>query len=142
SVTALNLLRMGDLTARPALRQQAIELLAGSPAAVRRAPGAFAFLLLALDYALDRSRQVAIVGDLGADDTEAMLAALTDGFRPNQVLAVGRGDDGARPGLLAGRVARDGRATAYVCEAGACQAPTTDPAEAARHAAGFAPLAG
>jgi hypothetical protein len=142
SVTVLNLLRLSDLLARPELRQRAAELLAASPSAVRRAPGAFAFLMLALDYALDRSRQVAVVGDPASEDTRAMVAALTDGFRPNQVIAVGRGGDGARPGLLAGRTMRDGRATAYVCEAGTCQAPTADPAAAARAAAAFAPLAG
>jgi uncharacterized protein YyaL (SSP411 family) len=142
SVTVLNLLRLGDLLARPELRRQAAELLAATPAAVRRAPGAFAFLVLALDYALDRAKEIAIVGDPAADDTRAMLAALTGGFRPNQVVALGPGGDGARPGLLAGRTAQDGRATATVCEAGTCQAPTTDPAEAARMAAGFAPLAG
>ena len=142
SVTALNLLRLGDLAARPERREQGLALLAASPAAVRRAPGAFAVLLQALDYALDRGRQVAIAGGLDADDTHAMLAALTGGFRPNQVTAAGPGGAGARPGLLAGRTAREGRATAFVCEAGACQAPTTDPADAARAAAGFAPLAG
>jgi hypothetical protein len=142
SVTALNLLRLGDLAARPERREQGLALLAASPAAVRRAPGAFAVLLQALDYALDRGRQVAIAGALDADDTRAMLAALTGGFRPNQVTAAGPGGADARPGLLAGRTAREGRATAFVCEAGACQAPTTDPAEAARAAAGFAPLAG
>ncbi|MCU0225503.1 MAG: thioredoxin domain-containing protein [Acidobacteria bacterium] len=142
SVTALNLLRLGDLAARPEWREQGLALLAASPAAVRRAPGAFAVLLQALDYALDRGRQVAITGALDADDTRAMLAALTGGFRPNQVTAAGPGGADARPGLLAGRTAREGRATAFVCEAGACQAPTTDPVEAARAAAGFAPLAG
>jgi hypothetical protein len=142
SVTALNLLRLGDLAARPERREQGLALLAASPAAVRRAPGAFAVLLQALDYALDRGRQVAIAGALDAGDTRAMLAALTGGFRPNQVIAAGPGGAGARPGLLDGRTAREGRATAFVCEAGACQAPTTDPAEAARAAAGFAPLVG
>jgi uncharacterized protein YyaL (SSP411 family) len=31
--------------------------------------------------------------------------------------------------LLAGRTARDGRATAYVCRDYACDAPVTDPGE-------------
>ncbi len=142
SVTVLNLMRLGDLLVRPELRRQAAELLAATPAAVRRAPGAFAFLVLALDYALDRAKEIAIVGDPAADDTRAMLAALTAGFRPNQVVAVGRGGAGARPGLLAGRSMRDGRTTAYVCEEGTCLAPTTDPAEAARAAATMIPLGG
>jgi len=129
SVTALNLLRLSDLLVRPELRERAAALFAATPDAVRSAPFGFAFLMLALDYALDRSQEIAVVGDLEAADTRALLAALNRGFRPNRVVAAGPPADDARPALLAGRPLQRGRATAYVCEQGACHRPTNEPAD-------------
>jgi uncharacterized protein YyaL (SSP411 family) len=45
-------------------------------------------------------------------------------FRPHLVLAGGAGDGVP---LLTGRTPVEGRATAYVCEHFACQAPVTSP---------------
>ena len=45
------------------------------------------------------------------------------------VLAGGNGEDDGGVPLLAGRSARDGIATAYVCERFTCQTPVTQPAE-------------
>jgi hypothetical protein len=43
------------------------------------------------------------------------------------VMAGGTPDDGAGVALLEHRVARDGRATGYVCRQYFCAEPTTDP---------------
>jgi hypothetical protein len=51
-------------------------------------------------------------------------------FLPNHVLAVAAPADHAsfeRVGLLAERVALDGKPTAYVCERFVCRLPVTDP---------------
>jgi len=85
----------------------------------------FARSLSALDFALGRPIEVAIVGHLGAPDTEALLQVVFEPFVPNKVIA---GGDADIP-LLEGRHVRNGRATAYVCEHYVCQAPTTDPEE-------------
>ena len=70
-------------------------------------------------------REVALVG---ADDDRASCARVVRGaFRPDVVLAGGDGEDDGGVPLLAGRSARDGAATAYVCERFACRAPVTDP---------------
>ena len=83
---------------------------------------------MALDYALSRPWEIAIVGEPGAPDTQALLEAATGGFRPHQVVAVGTpGQEVAAVPLLAGRLAVDGRAAAYVCQDFACQAPVTEP---------------
>jgi len=74
------------------------------------------------------------------DGSEALLAPVRRGFLPNRILAVvphgGRARDleDMLP-LIQGKVAQEGRATAYVCERGVCQLPTTDPEVLARQLA-------
>ncbi|MBP7146397.1 MAG: thioredoxin domain-containing protein [Acidobacteria bacterium] len=131
SVTALNALRLAGLLARADLRRRADAVFESTPEVVTRHPGAFSQLLVALDFALDRSKEIAVVGPLQDEATLRMLDAVGGGFRPNQVIAAGS-PGSARVPLLRGRQLREGRPTAYVCENHACQAPTTDPEQAAR----------
>ena len=93
-----------------------------------RYPLGFAQWLIALDYALASSRDVALVGEPGSPDMEALIEATFRGYRPHQVVALGKAE-GAPPTvpLLEGRKRVDGRATAYVCVEFACQAPVTEP---------------
>ena len=62
-----------------------------------------------------------------------MLDELRATFLPNRILAVVAKRDelnshAALIPLLEGKVARDSKPTAYVCENGICDLPTTDPA--------------
>jgi uncharacterized protein YyaL (SSP411 family) len=72
-------------------------------------------------------------GDGHPAERERLLAPLlAEVFRrylPNRVLTGGVEGSGGDLPLLAGKRARAGRPTAYVCERYACQAPTTEPAE-------------
>jgi uncharacterized protein YyaL (SSP411 family) len=90
-------------------------------------PLGFGQWLQALAYALSKPREIAIVGDPGSDDTKALLDIVRDGHRPFQVVALGapHAEPPAVP-LLQDRGLVDGRATAYVCRAFACQAPVTE----------------
>jgi hypothetical protein len=63
---------------------------------------------------------VAIVGS--GPDADELLRTVRAEYRPHLVLAGGE-IDGVP--LLEGREPLDGRATAYVCERFACQAPVT-----------------
>ncbi|MFN2370236.1 MAG: thioredoxin domain-containing protein [Candidatus Krumholzibacteriia bacterium] len=79
-------------------------------------------------------RAVVIAGTPGAPDTEALRTACLGLPAPGAVLATvpAAGPDAALAALapaLAGKTALDGKATAYVCEFGACRAPVTDPDE-------------
>ena len=83
-----------------------------------------------LDYVLARPREVAIVGDAGAADTQALLETCGAGYRPHQIMAFGEPE--AEPPtvpLLDGRGLIDGRATVYVCIDFVCQRPVTEPEE-------------
>ena len=46
-------------------------------------------MLQAIDYLLDSSKEVAIIGDLKHPKTQLMLQALSTTYLPNMVLAVG-----------------------------------------------------
>ena len=103
---------------------------------LERFPSAFGAMLAALDQALDAPRQVVLAGALPGDAAlRSFHAALNDGWRPNLVVAVADAADAradeAVP-LLKGKVAVAGKAAAYVCEAGACQAPVTSADELRR----------
>jgi uncharacterized protein YyaL (SSP411 family) len=131
SVAAGVLLRLAVLTGhaeyerRGAAAVRAVAPLAG------RYPSGFGRFLAALDFHLGPAVEVAVVWPAGAGpaDREPLLREVFGRYLPNRVLAgAPEGRDGDLP-LLANRAARDLRATAYVCERYACQAPTTEPGE-------------
>jgi len=125
AVAADVLLRLALLTGKGEYERAARGALELLREPMARYPMGFARALGALDFLLGRPKEVAIVGQPGAPDTEAMLRVVFEPFVPNKVVA---GGDAAIP-LLEGRHVRNGRATAYVCEHYVCQAPTTDPEE-------------
>ncbi|MGI9145450.1 MAG: thioredoxin domain-containing protein [Chloroflexota bacterium] len=121
------LLRLGLLTGKADYERAALGVLKLLREPMTRYPLGFSRALNALDFLLGRPKEVALLGEPGAVDTEAMLRVVFEAFVPNKVVAgAARGNAAAIP-LLEGREQRDGRATAYVCEHYVCQAPTTDP---------------
>jgi uncharacterized protein YyaL (SSP411 family) len=127
SVSVLNLLRLADLAERDDWRERAGAVLASVSGFVRRAPGQFPQLLMALDYARGDAKAVAVIGPAGDALRKDLLAAVRSGFRPRQVVAAGApGSSG--PALLKQKGLLAGRAAAYVCERGVCREPTSDPA--------------
>jgi uncharacterized protein YyaL (SSP411 family) len=122
SVEALNLLRLSDLLVDPLLRGKAERLLQAWPAQALAAPSAFPQMLIAVDYDLDAAKEIAIVGALADDGTQALVLAATLGFEPNQVIAAG--PPGSAIPLLRDRGQLNGAPTAYVCVNRVCKLPT------------------
>jgi uncharacterized protein YyaL (SSP411 family) len=139
------LLRLARLCDREDYRRAAEGALRLYADIATRAPGAFPELLIALSEHLSPSREIAVVGGRGADDTRALLRAIRARFLPGTALALREAGDaggksrgaasaaGSDPGaldslipLLEGKTAIDGRATAYVCRNYACRQPVTD----------------
>ena len=89
-------------------------------------PLAFGQWLVALDSALVTPVDIAIIGDLDAADTRALLDVAQEGYHPHRLVAVGSGDV---PPMLAHRTQVDGKPTAYVCVNHVCQPPVTDVGE-------------
>jgi hypothetical protein len=141
SVAALNLLRLGDLLVDPTYTERAGRVFAATPRLVDEHPVAFAQLLIAFDYADDRSKEIAVVGQLDEPATRAALEQLASGFHPNRVVAVGDpARDTAVLPLLAGRPRTGDAVTIHVCENRTCQLPTTDAGHAAELAGTHEPL--
>ncbi len=91
-------------------------------------PLGFGQWLQAQTHTLSQPREIAIVGELEAEDSQALLAVAQDGYRPFQVVALGAPSiqSPAVP-LLRDRGLVDGRPAAYVCVNFTCRMPVTEP---------------
>ncbi len=130
SVAVDVLLKLARLLDRDDYRQRAEAVLENLSGGMEKLPGAFGRLLSALDFHLSSPREVVIIGWPEAPDTRTLLETVYARYLPNKVVAGRPEDDEESTGLiplLADRPARDGKATAYVCEGYACQSPTTEP---------------
>ena len=145
SVQLLNLVRMHEFTTDDGYRQRGERALRALEGILTTAPSAAAEALLAVDYYLDTPKEIVIVTPTSRRDAEPLLAQLRVTFLPNRILTVVvDGEDLAAQmkliPLLEGKFARDGQATAYVCENRVCDLPTTDPDVFARQIATVRPL--
>ncbi|MFM8552823.1 MAG: aldo/keto reductase [Nitrospiraceae bacterium] len=97
-----------------------------------RYPRAFAKSLSVVDLLLTGPVELALLGAPGRPDYEALLAAIRGVYLPNRIIAH---HDPAGPAtshpLLRGKQPTDGQATLYICRNFTCQAPLTNPQEAA-----------
>ena len=89
------------------------------------------FMMQALHLYLSGKKEVAIVAPRNHTSADDMLKLIRTGFFPNAVFAFAWEDapEKQRIPLLADKKAIDGKATAYVCEHGACKAPVTSAGE-------------
>jgi uncharacterized protein YyaL (SSP411 family) len=131
SVSALNLLRLAEMTGRAEWREQAGKTLDAFSDQLTRVPIALPQMLVALDFELVEPRQIVIAGKPGADDTRALLREVHQHFIPRKILLLADGGDGQN--VLSGKlefmksvVMIDGKATAYVCENYVCRQPVSD----------------
>ena len=121
SVALLNLLRLSFLTNDTSHQEMARKLLQLFSEEVQAAPHAYTFMLAAVDFAVGPAQSVVLVGDLNAEDTQAMLEATRKHYAPNVVVAL------RQPGQTGlGYEKIDGKATAYVCRDGTCLPPTNN----------------
>ncbi len=95
--------------------------------AMTQYPLAFAESLNATDMVVRGIKEVALVGDTAADETQALLEAIQAPYRPNVITALTPSDVDGEAGipLLNYRTARNGAPTVYVCENFACKMPVT-----------------
>jgi uncharacterized protein len=131
SVHALNLLRLAELTTDDAFRKRADKALEAYSAQSRQ--GAMSEMLLAVQWRRDQPKEIVIVTPTSRAEAAPFLQELTRHAPANHVLVVvpeaGVAAMAAVVPLATGKVSLGGVPTAYVCEQGLCQSPTTDPAE-------------
>jgi hypothetical protein len=132
SFQALNLLRLYELTTDDSYRQRADQTLRAFAGSLQRNPTALSEMLLALDFRTDTPKEIIIVAKESASEAEPFLKRLRATFLPNRILTVVTEGDSIEEHaklvpLVEGKIARGGKATAYVCERQVCDLPTSDP---------------
>ena len=130
SVAALNLLRLHEWTLIQPMRDQAEALLEALGGEAKRSPISVPKLLGAVDWALGRPLQIFVVAPPGEVPAADMVEVLRTTYVPNSVrVVVGEEKVAEIQGLvpaLGMKMPKGGKTTAFVCEKGVCQAPTTE----------------
>ena len=131
AVALQNLLRLHELTTDDRYRQRADELTRGARPFLERSAGVAAELLVGLEYAAARPREIVLVAATSRDEIEPFLAVLRERWEPHKVVVAGTEAEleasAEMVPFLEGKVVQEGRPTAYVCQQGVCRLPTTDP---------------
>ncbi len=131
SVAVLNLLRLGHMTGRSADLTKAERIIKSFSAEIAQHPAGHSQLMVALEFALNPNYEVVIVGKPQEKDTTMMLAALGKPFLPEKVVIFRPADKHASKDITdiapftLPMAAKNGQATAYVCQEFACKLPTT-----------------
>lgn len=131
SVAALNLLKLARLTGDITLSEKAEQLFSAFAESVSSHPSAHAFLLTALLFASDASKEIVIVGGADSSDTRAIVDKIRGYYIPNAITILNPGGkEGEELQKIIPFVKEmrpvDNKATAYVCQNYTCQAPVTD----------------
>ncbi len=131
SVAALDLIRLGKLTAKLELESMAADLMGAFSADIAGMPATYSFMLTGLDFAVGPAREIIIAEGKDAGATADMVKAVYADFVPNKVVVMRPAAEDAAAALvdlipfLAEYHAVGGKTAAYVCVNYACQAPTT-----------------
>ena len=92
-------------------------------------PSGFGRLLSVLDFWLSAPKEIVIVGEADAADSQALLEVVYGAYLPNKVVMLRdtsvSAEQEAQYPLLQDRTQLAGKATAYVCENYTCQRPVT-----------------
>ncbi|MCC7161450.1 MAG: thioredoxin domain-containing protein [Anaerolineae bacterium] len=133
AMAAMVLFKLGAYTGEARYIDAAEAAVAPLQPALAQAPTGFAWWLCGLEFELAPPKEIAIVGEdlpqappYQGGGAEPLLEVVFGEYRPNQVVAWKReGAESVIP-LLEGREAREGKATAYVCQNFACRMPVTE----------------
>ncbi len=129
AVSALNLLRLFDLTLQPTYQKGAMTLFECFSKMMGEYPHAFGQMLIAYDYFSGSSKEIAILGKRNDSQAEEFLKQLRQNFWPNKVIAWD--EEGKNfPALLKGKKSEGKKTTFYICQNQTCQKPTIDSTKA------------
>jgi uncharacterized protein YyaL (SSP411 family) len=130
-LAALGLVRLAQLSGLAPIAGCARAVLASNAALLQRAPHVVPTLLRAVALEARGCSVAVIIGEPGADDTEALASRARVRLLPDDaIVVVAPGQDkptGVAGDFLSDRTSIDGRATAYVCHGTTCSLPITDP---------------
>ena len=132
SVAALNLLRLAQFRNDKQLDERGRKTIDAFGPTLSHFASAMPQMLVALDYSLAKPHQIVIAGNIGNEQTKALLREVHRHFMPNKILILADGGNGqsylgeTNEAIRAMSPIND-KAAAYVCENFTCKAPVTDP---------------
>ena len=132
SVTALNLLRLAQFRGDKQMQDRARKTIDAFAPTLSHFASAMPQMLVAVDFSLNKPRQIVIAGEADSPQTKGLLREVHRHFLPNKVLILADGAEGQRYLGEKNEAIRamsmvDGKPAAYVCENFTCKAPVTDP---------------
>ena len=132
SVAARNLLRLAQFRNDKQFEERGRKTIDAFAATVNHFASAMPQLLVALDCASSKPRQIVIAGKTDSPETKALLKEVHGHFLPNKVLILADDDVGQKffaekNEAIAAMSPVDGRPAGYVCENFTCKTPVTDP---------------
>jgi uncharacterized protein YyaL (SSP411 family) len=122
------LLRLYHYTGREGFLKRAEKTLRIYHEAMAQQPFGFAHMLSALDFYLEKPKEIVLVGNRNDPSAAAMLRKIHSLYLPNQTLQMIDPDQSLEKVslLLAGKGQLDGRPTVYVCQNFTCSRPATE----------------
>jgi uncharacterized protein YyaL (SSP411 family) len=136
SIEAMNLLRLYLFTTNDEYRMQAEMTVRAFSDRIQRSPRGFGRMLDAVDFMLDRPKEILILAPNAREEAEPFLKQFRQLFFPNRVLIVTTEPEipalRSQVPLLEHKRALQGKTTAYVCENQVCDFPAKDPATFAK----------
>jgi hypothetical protein len=129
AVHASNLLRLAEITGDQALRDRATKTLASMATRAEAEPLSFGETLVALHFAASLPKEIVLVSDSDRASLEPFYREIAKAFVPDRVIVPAAKDcaGAASSPLVEDKKTKDGKPTAYVCQARVCELPTTDP---------------
>ncbi len=126
SVALYNLLRLARLTGEPTFETYASKLLKVVSEEVSSQPLGHTFMLVGLEFVLEPTFNVVLVGESAEKDVQTMLSAVRKNYLPNLTVRLWdpQKSKSAVPGAVYEKI--NGKATAYVCRNQTCMPPTNN----------------
>ncbi|MBI1391025.1 MAG: DUF255 domain-containing protein [bacterium] len=128
SMAALGLFRLAEFTGNPQYRAAADRCLNAFAAGMKQFPSAYSQMLSALDFMMDRPREIVLAAE-SEEDLRAYQRAIFARFIPSRVVLyaypAARDTLGEISELLDGKTSMNGKPAAYVCRDFTCQQPVT-----------------
>ncbi|MCZ6906229.1 MAG: thioredoxin domain-containing protein [Deltaproteobacteria bacterium] len=128
SAAAQVLLRLYHYTGKEDYLKRAEKVLRLYYEAMEKQPFGLTAMLCALDYYLEKPKEIVLMGDPEDQVTQEMLQKIQSFYLPNRTLQVVKPGEpmGKTSPLLEGKSQIDGKPTAYVCQNFTCSPPVTE----------------
>lgn len=126
AVSALNLLKLYNFTLHKPFREKAKSIFSSAGDMMDRMHNAFAQMFIALDFFLDRSKEVVVVGPKLSQEKNSILKMLRSEFLPNKTVGYISPDTKSSFPVFENKTTVENRTIVYVCENNVCKYPTEE----------------